>query len=350
MNDHDPVDQIDANFRDWAAAVRAGTPAVSMPQYQPPGRRRSLAVTAVVLLILLVSVGVAIVVGHRQTVTPATGSVKRKSFPSGSIVGSGHVHDYVLRDGDTVRGVGEILALPGRAVRFCDPLPFLDNATVSAGDPYFRYCADGVDLHSADLTNLAGRKQQGDKIYGFAQLTGKYRHHTLTVTHQIATTPARDQIYTDPPCSPPAGGWSTTYRSLDPIRVYKRSHPAKVIEIAYLLPSRHHRVPYVITAGATGPVRTALTPAYGTDLCVARSRYTRQQLDSANTKMKSLLLQQTSPGSLTALTAAGGIDLDRQAQPDVPAEVAVVSRNLATAVDALPQGIVQLQVWLTPKT
>ena len=281
---------------------------------------------AAAAVVLVIATVILLVHGGKDTFTPGAGPVP-----------SGHARDLVVHEGDTVRASGVVRAVPGRAVRLCAPVP------ATAGQPI----CPGVDVTGLDLGRLSDRAVQDGVVTGSATVVGKYRNRTIEVSRQTPPTtvePGEPQ----PPCAAPADGWPHG-RDLDlgaALR-YQQSHRGKVVEVAVLRPSSTQAVAYVLTAGDPNPAGRALEPTYGARLCVFRSRYTTGQLDAARSAMRATA-SDAAGDPLIVPYDVGGIGLAGDAQVCTPAGVAIVTDALARTVDAQPDGLVQLAVWLRP--
>ncbi|MEN3359231.1 MAG: hypothetical protein V7637_3213, partial [Mycobacteriales bacterium] len=52
----------------------------------------------------------------------------------------------LVRDGDRAAGSGQVIALPGRPVRFCAPVPVAMPGYAAGHEPLPAYCDAGVNL------------------------------------------------------------------------------------------------------------------------------------------------------------------------------------------------------------
>jgi hypothetical protein len=283
---------------------------------------------AAVVVIVLAAVIVVSVVG---------GSPAKRSTAERSVL-SGHATDLVVHAGDTISGQGEVVAIPGRPVRFCAPVATPEAQTIET-------CAVGIDVTGVNLGRLTHRRASAGRVSGLAGLAGTYRQGTLKVTVQSSyvAPPGTTLIGRQPPCAAPNGGWPTTRVELAPVQAYAVSHPGVIVESAILRPTKDEQVAYVLTAGDPAPVRIALAPALGSGLCVARSRYSAAQLDRTKAAMQAL----PRIPALNAITLGTG-SLTKAGQPEILLDVAMVSAALAGAVDAQPAGLVRLTAWLSP--
>lgn len=266
---------------------------------------------------------------------------------AGDPSGSGPYASSILRDGDTVRATGEVVSLPGRPVRFCAP-------ALSSGTTYnpIRYCDNGVDVIGVDLDRLSFRETKHQAVDGLAELTGVYRSGTLLVTAQGPSSPPHIAAFGfDPPCPAPAGGWPPpppgNGGNLDdrPVEAYRQAHRGAIMTIAFARPSRHQIALYVLTSGATAPVRRALADDYPNQLCVARSVYTRAQVRTAFGALKHF----GTPEAKAAGVYSVGRGLNRQGQIDVVQELRQVTPEMAAEAARFAPGLVKLRPWLAPR-
>jgi len=156
-------------------------------------RRSVLAVAASVVVVLGVATAVAVVT---------------RSLPLGhGRLADGRADRLIVRDGDTVEAVGQVIATSGRPALFC-PDDYLYPASLDGLPPSCE--PDGLILTGVDLNVLSGRSVDKDTITGWAKLRGVYRAGTLAVSQQTAESPQRSQApfpYETPPCAAPPGGW-----------------------------------------------------------------------------------------------------------------------------------------------
>lgn len=331
--------EVDTTLRNWAHGARQATSAPDPPDFgalpsREPKKQRWV-VAASVVAVVAVAGGVAAYEGQRSD----NAGVSATARP-GDVV-SGNASSFVLHDGDTVRGQGGILAVPGRPVRFCAPRIVADSGSTGGKAP--RNCP-GVTVTGVDLTNLASRQVQDGVITGEAELTGTYRHGSIAVTSQLATTGTPDFFHDYVPCSAPPGGWGHSDPNSGPALHYQKQHPGTVIEVALLRPARHQVLMYVLTAGDPGPVRSALTPAYGRNLCVQQSRYSQAQIHDARHVVGSTMSNH--PTLYTPYAVGTGLAPDAQVAVDV--SVPILDAHTAHLIDSAAPGLVHVDLWLRP--
>jgi hypothetical protein len=273
------------------------------------------------------------------TTHPATGGAQPADGPT--TVTSGRAQEIAVHDGDLVRATGNVVAVPGKPVRFCSPL-----VAVTGNEP-FGYCPTGVVVVGADLKQLHDRRTHDGTVRGSATITGIFREGAIEVRHQVARRFVEPVHFADDsvPCARPAEGWPDRQPPLGAVYRYRRSHPGSIVEIAYLNPSEKESLVYVLTAGDPAPVQDALGAAYPHGVCVRKSEYTAQQIKLAH-RFTIALMRVGNP--LSRPYEAGGGGLGDDDQPRVSMSVAMVDDRLAQKVDAQPAGLVEIIAWLVP--
>ncbi len=249
--------------------------------------------------------------------------------------------------GDHVRATGRVVSLPGRRVRFCAPLPVAAVAYAPGHEPAPAYCPLGVDISGVDLAVLSHRREKDGAVEGAATLDLRYEsHYRVAVLHQ-ATPQGSNPRFDQPavPCPPPQGGWpvgpANNNIDLDPVLAYARDHPGTIFKPALLRPSPTQVLVYVLTVTNPEPVAAALHPYYGARLCVARSRYTSAEVETAAQAFEPFFID----GPVYAL---GGGGFGPDAQPIVEVELVLVTPEIAAVAEEQPAGLVRLEPWLRP--
>jgi hypothetical protein len=340
-------DQVDQRLREWGRAERGHAPTIAMPDLSTARRPRLpvvLTTAAAVVVVLAVAAAVVVIRSRSHAPTqPASGSSPNTAY-------SPDTSRLVLHDGDTVTASGDVLSLPGKPVRFCDPNVAV--ATVATGPNASFACGPSIVVSGVDLTKLSRRRELRGQVSGEATLTGVYRNQTITVTQQrpYVRRSSPDLSPDHPPCSAPPGGWPRGSRDenlpFGAVSRYKRAHPGAIVMDAMLRASAYQVLVYVLTSGEPAPVRDALAPKYGKRLCVVRSQYTHDQIRAAYRLVTSAM---HGGAALTSPTIAGGPGLNpSDEQPMLDAEVPLLSQSFADAIDAQPAGLVQVNVWLAP--
>jgi hypothetical protein len=266
---------------------------------------------------------------------------------------SGAASGLVLHDGDTARGQGEIQIAAGHPTLFCPPFP--DGGVLVVGPQPYSACPGGIPVVGVDVNKLQMKRTSNGVTTGYAALTGRYEHQSFTVTDQQPDVDPRSAFADNVPCDAPSGGWPKGTAdfggNLDTTAVerYRDTHPGAIVDLGLLRPASDEVLIYVLSAGDPAPIRAALTPTYGQDLCVYPSKYTTAQIDDA----RELLAQrmQAEPGSsgvalTTPITVGQGWNSDDQ--PNVDVEVPILTDELARVIDAQPAGLVTVSAWLRP--
>lgn len=302
-------------------------------------RRTAWPVFAAAVIVAL-AVGVTLLVGRDSGRDPF-------SLASSATIPSGHAHDAVVHDGDSVRGQGTVVAPAGGPVRFCAPVAA--GSAAHAGSAWFVAvdCPVSIRATGVDLSQLTRTRRVGGTVVGSAALTGTYRDGTLHVTHQSAYVEQPGLFGDEPPCPAPENGWPDAKGDpdLSAVSRYRAAHPGS-IEIAGLLrPSRKAVVVYVVTATDPNPVGDALTGRYGERLCVVRGRYSPTQLARARQAVTARI---GAGPRLTTPFGGGGPTLTKTGEVKIDAGVPIIDDAFASVVDAQPAGLVQVDVWLRP--
>lgn len=210
----------------------------------------------------------------------------------------------VVRDGDQVRGEGQILAVPGRPVRLCLPEPILRQG----GPPSPPRCRRGIPVTGLDLDRLSGRAERAGTVWGGTTLEGVYRGGVVAVTEQAVLPPSQepsgrdDPAAADPvPCPEPAGGWprlservrTTGYVSLT--RIVSRdaarlNDPYVAYPYGWHLQDQSDRKgTEILVVGTTGDLAVArrqLTAVFPAEsLCVTRVRWSKAAMQDAERRL-----------------------------------------------------------------
>ena len=280
----------------------------------------------------------------------ASASTVMHQVPAASRSASASVYQrQVLRDGDRVHAVGQVVSVPHRPVRFCAPVAEALLGDTGGQEPAPQYCPVGVDLVGANLAMLSDRREKDGAIEGRADITGVYRAGAVTVSTQATpptpgiTAPAPDS----PPCPAPAGGWPRGPRgeNIDTAAAssYAARHPGSVQQIAMLRPSENQVVGLVLSTGNPATIQAALQAPMRNRVCVIRTRYTKAQIAATSTAFRF-----GSPVMKAAHVDGTGHGLSHDGQPTFVVELPIVTRSVADLADRQPAGLVVLDAWLTP--
>jgi hypothetical protein len=273
----------------------------------------------------------------------------------------------VVTDGTRVATTGRVVQVPGRAVRFCAPVPTADVGWLPGHQPAPQHCDVGVDVEGVDLAALHDRRERDGAVEGWARLAGSYRDGTLTVEDQrppevqdaAAPAPSPDV----PPCDPPTGGWPRDPALLrgpgsegegdvnlqaqqSALERHRAGHPDLYVMVALLRP---HPDAVLLGVAAASPqardaVERALRPAYGEQLCVVVSDVTREQVEAARTEFD----LDAGEWSRLGIYGGSGEGLREGMQVEVGYEVVRVTEELQRRADRHPPGLLVLRPWLVP--
>jgi hypothetical protein len=214
--------------------------------------------------------------------------------------------------------------------------------------PAPKTCHLGVDVTGVDLTRLSMPTAKGGATEGYAYLSGVYEHGVLAVQVQNAPrypTPTEPK-WTDPPCPPPAEGWSLESGS-NPSRLeaqitaFQQQHPDEIASTTLFHPTPTTAV-MVLAVEHPDDVRNALS-ASPTALCVVQAKYNTAELASAQQLSEA---QMRSPGSAGIF----GIETrhDEAGQPSVVVSVVAITPALHDLASKYAPGLLQLSQWLEP--
>jgi hypothetical protein len=290
-------------------------------------RRRGAAALS---LLALTGAGVALgTTGHRGTaphvVTPVT---------------EGRVGD--------VTASGEVVKVGSGPVKFCTPV--LHTLMLVTPRPAPSYCDLGVEARGVDMDKISDRFELDGAISGRTELTGYLEGDVLVVTKQ--TTPSNEPAqpgFTAPPCATPKGGWPAIPPGGNPnttaLTDYRNSHPDVIAEVAIARPTNTTYGLYALTYGDPQVVYDALGPTYGDKLCVARSRWTRAQLQGAVTEFRDHSDELRRLGVYMWLDRG---ELQPDGQLVVTASAARSTPDLEAIVARHPRGLIRIDYWLHP--
>ncbi|HVQ96637.1 MAG TPA: hypothetical protein VMU51_36815 [Mycobacteriales bacterium] len=216
--------------------------------------------------------------------------------------------DLVVRDGDLAGALGQVVAVPGRPVRLCAMRISIDNPLDRDAPPAPDDC-DGFTLLGADLGKLADRQDVDGTVTGYAQVEGRYRAGTLTVTRQtVPAEPADDAGLAAQrlPCPPPPAGWIHAHLddgSVNHLDGYLEAHPDRygAVEIGYPdgrpPPSsdgvdRGDETTQVALVGTVldlDVARRELATVFTGNLCVSQIPHNRGEVDAVGNRVSALL-------------------------------------------------------------
>lgn len=254
----------------------------------------------------------------------------------------------VMREGVVARASGRVLVTDGTAW-FEPPLAQALPAIFPPPPPSkSRYA---VRVHGVDLGRLDRAKQHdGGILEGWTTLTGVWRQREL---HVHAQTPHEPKTWTDrwtiPPCPPPATGWPTApihgpmAAANLPVRPPQPDEQAE-LTITQLTVFRPHPAQPVLVVAAEDPERAeqALRPRIGAALCVVRSRYSRNQVEETQRLLRNEM------SSHRWLITSTGRSAGHDGQPTVTATFVWIEPEVAQWATTVPDGLLDLEVWLRP--
>jgi hypothetical protein len=269
--------------------------------------------------------------------------------PSGSGVlraglgetGSVDVSGLVLRDGDTVRASGRVVAVDG-ATWFDPPLPVPAILYAPGRQPPPRPTGLGVPAVGVDLARLDRRREKQGAVEGWATLAGIWQQERLLVSEQGPPTASvfEGPAWRRPPCPEPAGGWpeGDVDENLEVPAELDAAHG--ITSVALFRPSRR-QVVLVVAAEQPQQVEAELRPRYGARLCVVPSRWTRRQIDDVARRLRAEM------GRFMIYICGESTAEDGQAA--VTVELTRVLPALAALARTIPAGLLSIRPWLPPQ-
>jgi hypothetical protein len=257
-----------------------------------------------------------------------------------------------MRDGVTAQASGRVLVIDG-AVWFEWPLPqalplIIPQPAPDKG-PY------AVRAHGVDVDHLDRRVEYGTDgvIEGWTTLAGTWRDRELHV-HTQSSMPALEARlgrWTTPPCPPPVGGWPTVpiIRPMTAANLPAQPpqpHEWAALTITQVTHFRPHPTQPVLVVAAEDPERAerALRPRFGAALCVVASRYRQYEVAATVLRLRNELSAHRWPMTSTGRAASN------DGQPTVTAHFAWIEHEVAEWAATAPDGLLDLDVWLTPVT
>lgn len=242
-------------------------------------------------------------------------------------------------DSTAVGATGLVVAYSADDIRFCEPtIP----ASWEPGSP--PACNRYVLAQGVNLSALSDGTTQGGVTWGLAYLEGHLDGEVLDVSRQGPPMPGDDDLeLADPPCPPPAGGWSASSGdnlNTTAIDEYRATHPSRITSVAVFRPSAGVKV---LTVASTDPSGTfaAMAPAYRGRLCVVLSRYSAEQVSDAHAWAEGLLAD----GAANDVVAVG-VGTGDDGQPQVVIDAFVATTSLREALESQPAGLVTIRPWL----
>jgi hypothetical protein len=259
------------------------------------------------------------------------------------------VTGLVMREDVVARASGRVLVIDG-TVWFEKPLPQAAVAIWPPPPPHqgpFAVRAHGVDLDRLDHP----KQHDGGILEGWTTLTGTWRRRELHVRTQTPIPPSEDWTnpWTTPPCPPPAAGWPTAPVHGPATAANLPAEPPQPDEqaeltITQLTQFQPHPAQPVLVVAAEDPERVeqALRPRFGAALCVVRSRYRRHEIDETLQRLRDEQMARR------WLITSSGQSASSDGQPTVTAEFTWIEPEVAEWAATVPDGLLDLAVWLTP--
>ncbi len=259
---------------------------------------------------------------------------------------SGSAQTAVTAADSELTATGRVVQVPGKPPRACANVAIAGVGTSEPPAP--AWCQLGVDVQGVDFATLDSRFEKDGAVEGYATLTGHLDGDVLVVTKQEPPRQAPPTSFHIAPCPAPPGGWRDYGHETNPdvteAQAYVAQHPDLVAEIAISRPSKTQAVPFLLTWGDPDQVRTALEPSYGDQMCLQRSRWTKQEVAAAAAELAGLARTEGvyMYGSGHSLGDDGQLTVDAEAVRSTPALEAFAARH--------PAGLVAITYWLHPVT
>jgi hypothetical protein len=251
------------------------------------------------------------------------------------------LRELMLSEGVDVEATGRVVAVAG-SVWFEPPLPRRLIYYPPESRPAPTASRLGVVATGVDLDRLDARFEKDGVVEGWAWLRGVWRSGTFQVGEQGPPQWSANSATTwdEPPYPPPVDGWPHGPVDENLEIPAELTTDEAVLCYAMFRPSPSQ---VVLSVATTDPVRIAthLLPLFGQRLCIVNSRWTREQVDNARAAVQAEMAQwQAYQAGL------GGVGNDGQVLLDV--KVVQVLPGLADWINTVPDGLVQVQQWLSP--
>lgn len=234
----------------------------------------------------------------------------------------------LLRDGHTL---------------ICPPAAVLDSAGMDAPDCIGGIAATGVNTGPLTQTN-------GDLLWGYRHLVGRFDSHTLAVDEQ-GPVPRADQTFVDNvPCPAPAGGWKPngTRGNIDAIRKAV-SNWIGGRAAAYFGPQAPRDAVMVI--GVVSDIAQAeqdLRTVYSGNLCVVHADQTEVQASRQGKAVAAKLRPLMNPqGVVLGIVNTTGAT-EPLGNPRITVDVIYTTQQLLDLINSVPGPAVVVRPWLTP--
>jgi hypothetical protein len=250
----------------------------------------------------------------------------------------------VLRAGTRTAATGRVVAYAGQ-VRFEPPLPVPAVGYAPGSEPPPRPTGCGVAVDGVDLSDLAYRREKDGGIEGWAALTGTWSDERLVVSGQRAAGPGGAGEHRRPfprwdvpPGDPPQGGWPAGRSGGNPDPAPPGDIPG-ALSVTVFRPRAALPVLVVATTDPTG-ADELLRPMYGDGVQIVGSRWTPTEVQATRRGID--LFMDDGTAYTTGQTAT------EDGQVLITAEVVRVTPELADWARSVPDGLLDLAVWLSP--
>ncbi|KAB2344292.1 hypothetical protein [Actinomadura rudentiformis] len=250
------------------------------------------------------------------------------------------IQGLILRPGDRVRASGRVVSVGKSVAAWFEPPGFVAMPAFRPGhEPVLAPGHTGVRVTGVDLGRLERRRAKDGLVEGHATLTGTWRDTYLQADRQgPATQHARQsRRWRRPPCPPPAGGWPRGDGPLCGLPP-DQWHALGITSMAIFRPAPGQAL-VVVAAEHPQQVRQALVPKYGVRLCVVRSRWTHQQIETVTQQLSTSMR----PWLIYQCGLAGAQD---DGQPLLCADVVQVLPAFANWATTIPDGLLRITPWL----
>lgn len=302
-----PTDEVDDLLAKAGAQWRAGQPSAPEPDLDRitagADRRFRRWVPALAAASVAVIATAALVVpgsGDEKVAEPApTPASGYKADPS----------NLLVRNGDRVEVDGLVIAAPGKPVVFCKPVIRQPLIRVGVSEPPPSCPANhAVKLTGVDLDRLSRPSTIQGVRSGSAHLIGIWTDGSIAVQEQNAPRPFHDEKM-EVPCAPPPGGWPVTneaYPISKKLQAFVDARPDQLgatwigwpkgspgPDSPAGSPSPKPTVVMVgVAHGDVAAIRQAVEPLSAENLCVYRTRFSRNEVKQLGAAVMALPLEQ----------------------------------------------------------
>lgn len=253
-----------------------------------------------------------------------------------------NTQSYVLVAGEDVRATGRLVRT-GEGDWFDPPLP---RTLIGwpGGAPAPRPSPLAIRVEGAEFDRVSHRYERDGCIDGLATVYGVWLEDRIRVHHQTNEGPAGwYPTWSDPPCPPPDGGWPHGMNgrhgdNLD-FDLGDLEETGAAVTTVVFRPGSDQAV-LVVAASDIAAVETRLRPQLLDRLCVIPSRWTREQLDTAQRHLTSMAGRWQ--------LYEWGPRCDEQAQATMTAALVKVTDEIAQWIASQPDGLVVVNPSVMP--